>query len=285
MAAQGYMAHRRQIEVGLWALFFSVQWLAQFAVASLENRDGDRGFQSWEFLVWEGSSILMLALLLPLLLAWDRHFPLQKGVVGRNLAIHLLLTLPWSLLHVVGMVAMRTAIYHLEGGSYNFGHWPAELFYEYLKDFRTYGLLLGIIYLYRFLLVQLQRKTHLPGRPEAGEPAAPVKRPERLLVKKLGKEFLVNVQDIEWVEAAGNYVNLHLGGRVYPLRDTMAKLLDRLDPDGFVRVHRSYIVRLNFIAEIEPLESGDARIHLENGQQIPVSRRYRDQLRAQLAPA
>jgi len=122
-------------------------------------------------------------------------------------------------------------------------------------------------------------------RPDEGEPVEPVERPERLLVKKLGKEFLVSVRDIEWVEAAGNYVNLHLGGRVYPLRETMTKLLGRLDPESFVRVHRSYIVRLDSIAEIEPQESGDARIHLVNGQQVPVSRRYREQLRAQLAPA
>ncbi|BBM02837.1 LytTR family DNA-binding domain-containing protein [Microbulbifer sp. GL-2] len=243
------------------------------------------GFQLWEFLVWEGTSVLAVVMLFPLILTWDRQFPLSRGKLGRNLAIHLLLTLPWSLLHVVGMVAMRTTIYWLEGGSYDFGDWPVEFFYEYLKDFRTYGSLLSAVYLYRFLLLRMQGEACMLERPDEGEPVEPIERPERLLVKKLGKEFLVNVKDIEWVEAAGNYVNLHLGGRVYPLRETMTKLLDRLDPESFVRVHRSYIVRLDSVAEIEPLESGDARIHLVSGQQVPVSRRHRDQLRAQLAPA
>ncbi|MEX2963978.1 LytR/AlgR family response regulator transcription factor [Microbulbifer sp. TYP-18] len=285
MAVEKYLASKRQLEVGLWALFFSVQWLAQFAVVSLEQRSGGQDFQSWEPLVWEGTSLLMVALLLPLILAWDHQFPLQKGVIGRNLTIHLLLTLPWSLLHVVGMVAMRTVIYHLEGGSYDFGNWSLEFLYEYLKDFRTYGILLSIIYLYRFLLVHLQGKAQLPEHPAGEAPLKSIEPPDRLLIKKLGKEFLVNVPQIEWVEAAGNYMNLHLDGRVYPLRDTMAKLLERLEPNGFARVHRSYIVRLDFIAEIEPLESGDARIHLENGRQIPMSRRYRDQLRSQLTPS
>ncbi|GAA5442228.1 hypothetical protein Misp06_00401 [Microbulbifer sp. NBRC 101763] len=285
MTVQMYLARRRLHEVGFWALFFLVLWLVQFAVEYLEHHGGESGFKPWEFLVWEGTSILVIAMLLPLLLAWDRRFPLQKGKIRRNLLIHLLFTLPWSLLHVVGMVVLRTGIYRLEGGSYDFGNWPVEFFYEYLKDFRTYGFLLGSVYLYRFLLLRLQGEVCMLEQPDDGESVDLIERPERLLVKKLGKEFLVNVRDIEWVEAAGNYVNLHLENRIYPLRGTMAKLQERLDPDSFVRVHRSYIVRLDSIAEIETLDSGDARIRLSNGQQVPVSRRYRDRLRAQLVTA
>ncbi|WP_444919407.1 LytR/AlgR family response regulator transcription factor [Microbulbifer sp. CnH-101-G] len=282
MSVQLYLARRRQIEIVLWILFLIVLWLVQFTVVYLEHLGGESRFQPWEFLVWEGTSIFVVGLLFPLILFWDRRFPLNKETLARHLIIHLLLTLPWSLLHVVAMVALRTVIYSLEGGSYNFGHWGIEFFYEYLKDFRTYGFLLGSVYFYRFLLRRMQSEP-VP-RSHDGRLTDSVERPERLLIKKLGKEFLVNVRDIEWVEAAGNYVNLHLGDRIYPLRDTMAKLLERLDPDDFVRVHRSFIVRLDSIAEITPLESGDARICLKGGQQIPVSRRYRDLLKAQLKP-
>ncbi|WP_226647572.1 LytR/AlgR family response regulator transcription factor [Microbulbifer variabilis] len=286
MSVQLYLSRRRQFEIALWILFLIALWLVQFTVVYLEHLGRETRFQPWEFLVWEGTSILVVGLLFPLILIWDRRFPLSKETLARNLVIHLLLTLPWSLLHVAAMVALRTAIYYLEGGSYNFGDWGSEFFYEYLKDFRTYGVLLGSVYLYRFFLHHLQNESQSESvqRSRDGRPADSIERPERLLIKKLGKEFLVNVQDIEWVEAAGNYVNLHLGDRIYPLRDTMAKLLGRLDPDTFVRVHRSYIVRLDSIAEIVPLESGDARICLKGGQQIPVSRRYRDLLRAQLKP-
>ena len=106
-----------------------------------------------------------------------------------------------------------------------------------------------------------------------------MERPERFLVRKLGKEFLVAAADIEWLQASGNYVNLHVRGRDYPLRTTMAALEQRLDPARFVRVHRSYMVNLDCVGEIEPLDTGDARIAMRDGTTIPCSRTYRDALR------
>lgn len=283
MTVQDYLAHRRRYEVSLWALFLLVQWVAQCLVKIIDNARSGLGIGTWELLVWEGSSLLVLGALLPLMLYWDHRFPLRIGQLKRNLAIHALLTLPWSLLHVAGMVALRMSVYRLLGHVYDFGDWPRVFFYEYLKDFRTYGSFLVLVYVYRFFLLRLQGEASLLGRPDRGEPVEPVERPERLLVKKFGKEFLVNVRDIEWAEAAGNYVNLHVGGRIYPLRDTMTNFQRRLDPDRFVRVHRSYIVNLDSVAEIEPQDSGDARIRLAQGECVPVSRRYREQLRSCLA--
>jgi len=68
-------------------------------------------------------------------------------------------------------------------------------------------------------------------------------------------------------------------GRDYPLRATMAGIEERLDPTRFVRVHRSYIVNLDCLEQIEPLDTGDARLLLKNGARIPCSRRYRSALR------
>ncbi len=89
----------------------------------------------------------------------------------------------------------------------------------------------------------------------------------------------MQASDIEWLEAAENYVNLHVRGHVYPLRSTMTAIEERLDPLRFVRVHRSYIVNLDFLERIEPLDTGDARLLLKNGTRIPCSRRYRHALR------
>jgi DNA-binding LytR/AlgR family response regulator len=81
-------------------------------------------------------------------------------------------------------------------------------------------------------------------------------------------------------------VNLHVRGRDYPLRTTMAAIEERLDPSRFVRVHRSYFVNLDYLAEIEPLDTGDARLKLRDGAMVPCSRRYRAQLRERFeAPA
>ena len=66
-----------------------------------------------------------------------------------------------------------------------------------------------------------------------------------------------------------------------PLRSTMTAIQDRLDPARFVRVHRSYIVNLDFLDQIEPLDTGDARLLLKNGSRVPCSRRYRSALRQQ----
>src|SRR5690606_25157041 len=164
------------------------------------------------------------------------------------------------------------------GEVYRFGPWPTGLLYEYLKDVRTYAVVLGLIYLYRLLLLRLQGEARLLSVPDAGPPVEAIERPERFLVRKLGSEFLVAARDIEWLEAAENYVNLHVRGHVYPLR-SMTAIQERLDPSRFVRVHRSYIVNLDFLAQIEPLDTGDARLLMNDGTRIPCSRRYRSALR------
>jgi len=74
-------------------------------------------------------------------------------------------------------------------------------------------------------------------------------------------------------------VNLRVRGRDYPLRTTMAAIEPRLDPSRFARVHRSYMVNLDCIAEIEPLDTGDARVVMRDGATVPCSRRYRAALR------
>ena len=163
---------------------------------------------------------------------------------------------------------------------YDFGHWPTQWSYEYPKDVRTYFLKLAIVYGYRFIVRRLQGEARLLAAPDEGPPVEPIERPERFLVRKLGREFLVAAQDFEWLEADGNYVNLHVKGRLYPLRSTMTAIEPRLDPARFLRVHRSYIVNLGHLAEIEPLETGDARLKLCDGTQVSCSRRYRPALRA-----
>jgi DNA-binding LytR/AlgR family response regulator len=138
-----------------------------------------------------------------------------------------------------------------------------------------------VLALYRLLLLRLQGEARLLDAPDdATAPVEPVERPDRFLVRKLGKEFLLAAADIEYLQASGNYVNLHVRGRAYPLRATMAGIEPRLDPGRFVRVHRSYMVNLDCLAEIEPLESGDARLVLRDGTRLPCSRRYRAALKA-----
>ncbi len=134
--------------------------------------------------------------------------------------------------------------------------------------------------MYRFVLRRLQGEAEFLT--EGQEEAEPVAVVDRFLIKKLGREFLVRVEHIDWIESSGNYVNLHVGERVYPLRETMTNISERLINQGFQRVHRSAIVNLDRIDELLTFDSNDGEVRLTSGASVPASRRYRKELRERL---
>jgi two-component system LytT family response regulator len=107
------------------------------------------------------------------------------------------------------------------------------------------------------------------------KPAKPV---ERLAVKTGGRVFLIKVQDLDWIEAAHNYVELHVEKQTHLLRDTLNAIEARLPPDKFVRISRSVIVNIDRIKELQPLFYGEYAIILQNGARLTLSRRFRDKL-------
>jgi len=263
--------------------YLSVTLLANVVVASLDLERANAEFRTWEPIVWEATSIGIQALLILLILQFDRRFPIRLSAWRRSLLAHTLFTGVYSLVHVTGMYWARVGLYEVIGNNngYWWPNWWTEFGYEYLKDFRSYFLFLTVIYLYRFILRRLQGEAEfLSEGQEEGEPIAVT---DRFLVKKLGREFLVRVDNIDWIESAGNYVNLHVGGRVYPLRETMANISARLATQGFQRVHRSAVVNLDRIAEIIPFDTGDGEAVLTSDTRVPISRRYRKKLRERLS--
>ena len=276
-----YMRHRRLWEAAMWICGLLLAAVSGSITAWMEiQRSPSMHHQWWEPVSWEFSSVLMLLALVAPLMAFDRRFPFRFDTWRRVLPWHVLAMVVFSALHVWGMVGLRHLAYAAAGMQYHFRNWPREMFYELNKDWRTYCILLLAAYCYRLLLLRLQGEARLLSAPDAGTPVEAIERPERFLVRKLGSEFLVPARDIEWLEAAENYVNLHVRGRVYPLRSTMAAIQERLDPQRFVRVHRSHIVNLDFLDQIEPLDTGDARLVLRDGSRVPCSRRYRPALRS-----
>jgi hypothetical protein len=276
-----YLQYRRYWEVSMWVVGLLLSATVNSTVALMDVERRNLRFDWWEPVTWEFSSTVVLLALVPALLAFERRVPFRLGTWRRAIPWHLLAIVAFSLTHVLGMVGIRHLVYGAMGSEYAFGDWPRELFYEFLKDARTYAIFLGIIYFYRLLLLRLQGEARLLTAPDTGPAVEAVDRPERFLVRKVGAEFLVAARDIEWLEAAENYVNLHVRGRTYPLRSTMTAIQERLDPHCFVRVHRSYIVNLEFLVQIEPLDTGDARLLLKDGTRIPCSRRYRPALRGE----
>jgi two-component system, LytTR family, response regulator len=108
------------------------------------------------------------------------------------------------------------------------------------------------------------------------------KKPERLVVKAGGRVFFVRTDDIEWIEAAGNYVRLNLKDQTHLFRETMTQMEARLDPQRFVRIHRSRIVNTDHIKELQPWFNGEFVVLLRNGTQLRLSRSYRERLEQQL---
>jgi two-component system LytT family response regulator len=102
---------------------------------------------------------------------------------------------------------------------------------------------------------------------------------ERLVIKSGGRVFFLRAAEIDWVEAAGNYLRLHVGREVHLLRETLNGLEARLDPEQFLRIHRSTLVNVERIREIQPLFHGDGVVVLRDGTELPMSRGYRQQLR------
>lgn len=277
-AAERYLAIRRPVEVGYWLITCLLSAAGNSATVWIDVQRAGLGSAQWEVVSWEAGSALALLALVPATVWFTARWPVHLDTWWRRLPLYALASVVWSLLHVGLMVGIRKAVYAMHGAQYRFDD---AYLYEYLKDVRTFLGIVVLLHGYRLLLRRLQGEASLLAAPDDGAaPVEPVERPERFLVRKLGREFLVAASDIEWVQASGNYANLHVRGKVYPLRSTLADLQARLDPARFVRVHRSHLVNVARIASIEPLDSGDARLHLEDGTVVPCSRRCREALRA-----
>ncbi len=108
------------------------------------------------------------------------------------------------------------------------------------------------------------------------------RRLDRLVVKSGGTTRFVRVVDIDWIEAAGVYVNLHVGGKELLYRAALHELAEKLDPQRFVRVHRSALVNIESILQLEPISHGEFEVLLKNGSRSRVSRTYRAQLEKRL---
>jgi len=145
--------------------------------------------------------------------------------------------------------------------------------------------------------IALDRARRELARDEASEPVArrllallesiraERRYPARLVVREAGRVFFLSVPEIDWIEAVGNYARIHVGKRSHLLRETMKSLERRLDPDRFVRLHRSRIANVERIRQLEANRRGDLVVVLADGTQLPSSRGYTERLRRLIAGA
>ncbi len=101
---------------------------------------------------------------------------------------------------------------------------------------------------------------------------------ERILLRSGGEIYFVKAEDIDWIEAEGDYMKFHAAGRVHLLRETMAHLEERLDSRRFIRIHRSTIVNIDRVKKLSPSFAGEYAVILHDGTKLRLSRGYHDRL-------
>ncbi len=104
------------------------------------------------------------------------------------------------------------------------------------------------------------------------------KYPNRLIVRSGGHVHFLRTDEVDWIEAAGNYVRLHIGKETHLLRETMSDIQEKLDPDQFIRIHRSTFVSVDKIKELQPWFHGEYVVILRDGTQLTMSRSYKNNL-------
>jgi hypothetical protein len=275
--------HKNQLflEVAFVIGFFSINGtiLATSVLLEAKRKSSSLPFEAWEPFLWEYTSAIAMMVLIPFIARFTRRYPINWQKVRYTLLIYLAASVVYSACHIGMMWAARKLVYWSLDKTYNLGNIPFELLYEYRKDLWSFIFFIAAIYSYRFIVSRLQGEANLISD---GEETTSKQSCDRLLVKKLGKEFIIKVKDIEWLESSGNYVNLHIQGRIYPTRATLGKLIEQIDEKGFCRIHRSHGINLDAVDSITPLNSGDSEVRLTNGKVLNLSRRYKDQLKARL---
>ncbi len=231
-----------------------------------EHVESGHPLRVWEPIVWEGSSAVYFLAAAPLILAATRRFwPLRRSYL-RNVAAHLVIAVLISLVHVVAIGAMRWVVYQAVGGRYNalgpLTDWP----YEFRKDLVVYALVVAMYVGWRSL-----RLAPAP-RPDARE--------DVLEVRDGARRHFVPLSEVVWIEAAGNYVELHREANGLLHRASLSDMERRLDGAGFVRIHRSRLVQRSAVAAVESKSTGDFVVRLKDGRELAGSRRYRRPLLA-----
>ena len=106
---------------------------------------------------------------------------------------------------------------------------------------------------------------------------------DRLAIKSRGRVIFLKTDEIAWIEAAGNYLELHAGKESHLIREPIGDFEQRLDPERFIRIHRSCIVNLEHVKELQPGFGGEYLVVMNDGQQLTASRGYRERLQQLLS--
>ncbi len=258
--------------IGFMAAIISLFGLVNATSGVMEDMRGGPDVPAWHFFLLEYSSTCMWVALTPALILAQRRWPFGPPW-AKTVALHAALTVPVSLVHVSGMVALREIVWWLVYRGrydYNFLHDTPGLvlFYEWRKDVLSYLLLSTLIWGWDRL-----------RRPSA----APQTGPATIEIRDGSRLLFLPTAEVYWLEAAGNYVEVHAAAQTHLVRGTLAGFETRLAAEGFVRVHRSRLVNRARVRAVATTDAGDFTLTFDDGRTLGGSRRYRAGLDARPA--
>lgn len=221
----------------------------------------------WRPWVWEATSYFAWLALVPVVI-WLAGRAMELTQLWAMLAFHIACALAVSLAHSGLLYALRTTAYLAVGETYQLGQaLVGSLIYEFRKDATTYA---SIVIVWLLL-------THFMARSATLPPAEPTQAP-RFEIRDGSRIRWIKLSEIDWICAAGNYVELHGQFGVELVRRTLSDVEAELLNHGFVRIHRSRLVRTEAVNGIETRQSGDFDVALISGVRLTGSRRFRSRL-------
>jgi len=262
---------RKLLEAAGWlagvALLWTVDTMSKLAIQAQNGWVGDH----FRLITEQWTSAAGVLAMIPFVAYWLRLFPLRRNAWLPAVLGHVFGTAVFAFGHYSLQVVLRAGVYGLRNMPYIWREpFVSNLVVEYQKDIKIYLGIVVIISAYRYWRATVDKA--LPSQSDR----------KKLIVQTGTGEAVIRYDDIRHLEASRNYVVVHTPGKEYLIRDTLSNLERTLPAHLFARAHRSHIVNVERISEIRPVD-GSYRIRLDNGAQLPMSRSYRDRLKAKMA--
>jgi len=252
------------LEAAGWIILVAVLWGTDL-LAKLSVRDQTGvGKDTFRLVSEQVTSAVAVLVVVLFLVQWVKLFPLRLDAWPRSVIGHTAGSIIFAFGHFTLMVMLRIPWYALNGRTYIWREpFVSNLTVEYQKDIKIYIGFVIVIAAYQYY--------------RRSKTAVAQSRADRLIVQTGGGDSVLRFEQIDYLEAARNYIAVHADGREYVVRDTMSNVMRRLRGGAFARTHRSFIVNIDKIREIRSVDAKQ-RIFLRSGEDLPLSRKYRDEL-------
>ena len=272
-AGNDRLRKRTVYEALAWAVLIAFLWTVDTLAKISYRSNTGYGPDNFRLVVEQATSACAVLVMVLFVTYWLRLFPVRRESWMPALLGHVVGSILFAFGHHVLMILQRAVVFALYGETYLWQpNFVANLIVEYQKDVKIYLGMVAVMSAYQYY-------RRMQSRPDHRSDAA-----NRLVVQTGSGEAVLNFDDIDYVEASRNYVAVHAGAREYLLRDTFANVEKRLAAGPFVRIHRSYIVSLDKVAEIRSVDDAQ-QVQLKSGASLPLGRSYRDGFKSAISAA